>query len=566
MLNKLVIKNFALIDNVEIIFTEGLNVLSGETGSGKSIILDALSFVLGSKADKTLIRSGENECVVTAEFDLSNLDWKKEVYQELDYDEDDILIITRKFNIDGKTSIKINGNTANVSIIKKFTSYLIDIHNQIEHFSLLNNANQLALLDKFGGEILNKQKNAVKSILTEYKEIKKELLTLGGDENQRLIRLDVLNFQIDEIEKIDLKDGEEEKLLEIKDKIKYQQKILSALASIKFSISNEGGISDILSNSIREASSIANLSEDYQNIFERLSNIYSEIDDITSTSDNLIQSFDYSEYNYDEIDDRLDNIKKLKKKYGNNYIEICEFLDNAKIEREKLENFNETYEKLLIKEKELKTSLYSQCKLLREIRETTAKTLSKNILNELIELGMTNPSFEVKFNSIPPIEECNFNSIGFDDIEFMFSANLGQPLKPLSFVISGGEMSRFMLSIKAQTSKYSDISTFIFDEIDAGISGVVAKIVGEKLTKISKNIQVIAISHLPQIVAFADNNLLISKTVKNQNTYTNVKPLDEIGKIDEISRLIGSFSNNKTTIEHSKKIIQEANKFKNSIK
>lgn len=566
MLNKLLIKNFALIDNVEIIFKEGLNVLSGETGSGKSIILEALSFVLGSKADKTLIRSGENECVVTAEFDLSNLDWKSKVYAELDFEDDDILIITRKFNIEGKTSIKINGNTANVSIIKKFTSFLVDIHNQSEHFSLLNTTNQLALIDKFGGDKLQEQKNIVKNILTEYKEIKKELLELGGNENQRLIRLDVLNFQIDEIRKIDLKDGEEDKLLEIKEKLKYQEKILNALSSVKFSISNEGGIGDILSNSTREASYITNLSQDYQNIYERLSSVYSEIDDIASTCNDLIQSFDYNDYNYDEIENRLEDIKKLKKKYGNSYIEINNFLENAKTEKEKLENFNVLYEKLLTKEAELKSSLYTQYKTLREIREITAKSLSENILKELHELGMTNASFEVQFNSVPSINDCSFDTIGFDNIEFMFSANLGQPLKPLSYVISGGEMSRFMLAIKVQTSKYNEISTFVFDEIDAGISGVVAKIVGEKLVRISNNTQVIAISHLPQIVAFGDNNLLISKSVKNQNTFTDVVSLDKTGKIKEISRLIGSFSNNKTTNDHSINIIEEADKFKNKIK
>lgn len=565
MLNKILIKNFALIDNAEIIFTEGFNVLSGETGSGKSIILDALNFVLGAKADKTFIRSGENECVITAEFDLSNLTWAKSVYEDLDFDYDDTLIISRKFTIDGKSNIKINGNTANVSMIKKFTANLVDVHGQSEHFYLLSATNQLALLDKFGGDKLLAKKSKISEILDDYKNTIKEIDQLGGDENQRLIRLDILNYQINEIEKLNLREGEEEELAIIKERLKNQEKIVNALNSIKYSISGEGGIYDVLAGSERECINISSYGKEYQELSDRISNISAEIDDISSVADSLLQSFDYSEYDYNEIDSRLDDIKKIKKKYGDNYLEIIEFLDNAKNEKDKLENFSVLYEKLLANQDKLKKELYNEFTELRAMREEAAKVLSNSVLVELKELGMPNSKFEVSFSTIPTFEDCNFERVGFDTIEFTFSANLGEPLKPLSFVISGGEMSRFMLSIKVQTSKHNDISTFVFDEIDAGISGVVARVVAEKLVRISKNVQVIAISHLPQIVAYADNNLLISKTTDNVNTYTRIKTLDYNQKIKEISRLIGSFSNNKTADEHSVNIIEEANKFKAKI-
>lgn len=565
MLKKLTIKNFALIDYAEIIFTENFNVLSGETGAGKSIVLDSLNFVLGAKADKNQIRSLESECLVTAEFDLSSASWAEDLYNELDYDFDDTLIISRKFNVSGKNSIKINGNPANVSILKRFTSYLVDVHGQSEHFSLLSSSNQLALLDKFAGEKLFNLKKDIANILSDYKEVKSEIETLGGEESSRLIRLDVLTYQINEIEKADIKEGEEENLISIRDRLKYQEKIVNSLSSIKYSLSNEGGVSDITSGAVKEASYISGFGEEYSSLYDRLSSVYSEIDDIISSADSMLESFEYSEYNPEEIEDRLDLIKKIKKKYGDSFEEIITFLDNAIKEKDKLENFSILFEELLTKEKALKENLYSKYQELREIRLKTAKTLSNNVVVELKELGMKDAKFDVEFSNIPSFEECKFDGVGFDSIQFLFSANLGEPLRPLSTVISGGEMSRFMLALKVQTSKCNEISTFVFDEIDAGISGIVANTVGEKLCKISKNVQVICISHLPQIVAFGDNNLLINKVTENNNTFTRIKHLSIDGKIDEISRLIGGDANSKSAKDHSVSIIEKANLYKKSI-
>ncbi len=565
MLKKLIVKNFALIDRAEIIFTEGFNVLSGETGSGKSIVLESLNFVLGAKADKNLIRSGENECIVTAEFDLSSFSWAESIYNELDFEYDDTLIISRKFTNAGKSTIKINGNSANVTMLKKFTSYLVDVHGQSEHFSLLSTSKQLALLDNFGGVDLSLLKTDIAKILVDYKKVRDEISKLGGEESQRLIRLDVLSYQIDEIEKASLQEGEEEKLSLIKEKLKHQEKIVNALSSIKYSLSAEGGVSDVTSGAVKEASYVASFGEEYSNLYDRLTSVYSEVDDLISTAENLLESFDFCEYNQNEIEERLDLIKKLKKKYGNDYQEIMAFLDDAIKEKDKLENFSVLFEELIKKEKHLKETLYSKYKLLRKMREDTAKSLTDNVVLELKELGMQNASFSVEFSPIPTLEDCKYDSVGFDSIQFLFSANLGEPLKPLQSVISGGEMSRFMLAFKVQTAKYNDVSTFVFDEIDAGISGNVAKIVGEKLVKISKGVQVISISHLPQIVSFGDNNLLIYKTAEDGNSFTRIKELDKEGKILEISRLIGGDVSSKSAIEHSSAIIEQAERFKKTI-
>lgn len=566
MLEKLVIKNVALIDSAEINFESGLNVLSGETGSGKSVIIESLNFVLGAKADKTLIRSGENECFVRAEFNVSNLNYLKEIFDELDLEYEELLVISRKFNLDGKNTIKVNGCAVTVSMLKKVTASLVDVHGQSEHFYLLKTANQLNLIDRFCDEKVSILKEKIAVIYKQLKDVINSINSLGGDESQRLMRLDVLNYQIAEIENCDLKNGEEEELLETKRKLIHQEKIATALNIIKSTISDENGVSDLLNNVARASSSISEFGSDFLELSERISSVYSEIDDISEQANSLIGDIDISDYNLDFIEDRLEFIKSLKKKYGNTVDDIFTYLENAKCERDNLENFNVIAENLLKNKEKLQKELYDLYIALSAERKTCANIFSKNVLSELKELGMSKADFSIEFNELPSINECEFNSAnGIDQIEFKFSANLGEPLKPLSSVISGGEMSRFMLAIKTQTAKFNDISTFIFDEIDAGISGVVAKIVAEKFAKISKNVQIIAITHLPQISSMADNNLLIKKTETNDKTFTSVKQLTPDEKVNEITRLIGGEIGSETAIIHAKELIETATKFKKSL-
>ncbi len=566
MLKTLTIKNIALIDSVQIDFTNGLNVLSGETGAGKSVIIESLNFVLGAKSDKSYIRSGENECFAKAEFDISENSAVKSVLNEFDIEFDDSLILSRKLTVDGKNTVKINGESATVGMLKRLTTHLVDVHGQSEHFYLLKSSNQLSLLDKFCGDEVFALKKDIETKYTQYKCICSSLDDLGGDESQRLVRLDILNYQINEIERCDLKDGEEDELKEIKEKLLHQEKILNALSVIKGVIKDEGGVSDVFGNAARAISSIANIDATYQALNERIDAVYAELDDIGDTASDMLNDLDFGQYDADSIEDRLETIKSLKKKYGNGYSEIQNFLKNAVEEKEKLENFNETAQKLLDDKKRLENVLYIDYCTLSNLRRNGAQKFTTNVLNELCELGMNKATFSVEFNDIVSQEECEFNSSnGFDKTEFMFSANLGEPLKSLSSVISGGEMSRFMLAIKAQTAKYNDISTFIFDEIDAGISGAVAKVVGEKFVKIAKDVQIIAISHLPQISVMADNNLLIVKREDGQKTFTTVNCLSAEQKINEIIRLVGGDINSESAKNHAVELIDSANKFKKSI-
>ena len=567
MLNKLIIKNVALIDSAEIDFTEGLNVLSGETGSGKSVILESLNFALGAKADKTLISSGKDECFVSAEFDVSNNDEIQAVFDEFEFDREDILIITRKFTIDGKNVVKINGNSATVSMLKKFTVKLIDVHGQSEHFYLLKTSRQLELIDKLGGNKLNDIKQVVKNDYNSYKSIVNELDELGGDEHSRLIRLDIISYQINEIESCDLKENEELELLEVRSNLLNLEKISNALNSLKDAISSEGGVSDILGNAEKIVGGISRISEKYQKLYDKVSELYSELDDISYTASGFLDELDCGDYDLDKIETRLDEIKRIKKKYGSDYKEIYEFLEKIKVEKDNLEHFNERAECLLKEKNTICKRLYDSCKKLSDERRKTAEIFSKNVISELKELSINKAKFEVFFNEFPSFSEFEpISSNGVDYIEFMFSANLGEPLKPLSNVISGGEMSRFMLAIKTQVSKHNTISTFVFDEIDAGISGVVAKTVAEKFAVISKDTQIIAITHLPQISAMADNNLLISKSELSDKTCTLVKKLNSDEKVAEIIRLVGGTVNSESARRHAKELIVIANDYKHNIK
>jgi len=558
MISRISIKNFALIENTEIELSNGLNVLSGETGSGKSIILDALNFALGAKADKSIIRYGSNECVVSAEF--INLNSRvEEVLNELDIEFDDSVVIKRKFTIEGKSSIKINGETATVGMLKKITSKLVDVHGQSEHYYLLNESNQLEVLDKYCGEELVLLKEKLVEPIAKIKEINAKIKKLSDSTLDGARRTDILKFQIDEIEQADLKENEEENLLEIRKKVINAEKIISSLLEAKSCISNENSAIDLFSQAVKKLSQISDFSEDYSRIYELGENILSQLGELEGEiSDNLDQ-IDFSPEQADEIQNRLDLIRDIKKKYGKTLEEINSFKENAIIEYDNIINGGKTLEKLeneLSKEHSNLNKIYSS---ITNLRKEKSKVFTQNVTNELKSLSMKSANFSIELSE----DEEKLSLNGVDRAEFIFSANLGEPLKPMSKVISGGEMSRLMLALKCQTSALQEIPTYIFDEIDAGISGQVAQVVAEKLVDISKNKQIIAISHLPQIASMADSSYLIFKFEDETKTYSTITKLDEQGKLGEIIRLIGGDSNSESAKAHAKELLDRANAYKN---
>lgn len=564
MLAKLTIKNVALIERAEVEFTDGLNVLLGETGSGKSVILDSLNFVLGAKADKTMIRYGETECFVKAEFLVDeNADAVNEL-READIDSDGEIVISRRFSESGKSSIKVNGSTVTASMLRKITAKLVDLHGQSEHFFLLSEGNQLKTLDGVCGEPLQRKKDKLKELLSFYRADEKALAALGGNEEERERKIELLSFTIDEIKNAAWQEGEEEELLEKRGKINNLEKILSALKDAKSYFSTDGGACDAIRSALRSLNRVSSFGKEYEKLSDRLSDLSETAEDVASDLSDAIEEayFDENEANY--VENRLDEIRALKRKYGvNEQSEIVTLLQEKEEEYELLKGGAEKAE--LLKEQMTKRlkDVYAVCAAMTQERKRTAQDFCNRVCAQLKTLNILHASFSVAFKDYDESQAKFATENGLDDICFMFSANAGEPQKPLGKIISGGEMSRFMLAIKTQLSSLNGISTYVFDEIDAGISGKTAKIVGEKFADIAKQTQIIAVSHLAQIACMSDREFLIEKQETGGKTHTLIHVLDENGKKEEIVRLLGGEEGEKAALLHAEELLKKAQDYKN---
>lgn len=563
MLTNLKIHNIALIDDCEIDFESGLNVLSGETGAGKSVILDSINFLLGQKADKTMIQHGKTECSATCVFDISDCANVKSELDDLGLEaEDDIIIIKRTYNENGKGSIKVNGETVTATMLRKITSHLVDVHGQSEHFSLLKDSAQLELIDNFAsGEVVS-IKEEISKIIEKIKAVNEDLTILGGSDSERLKRLDLLEYSINEIENANLSEGEEEELLQKRKKLQNLEKIMSALNACYECLGGENGASDLLSTAYRQVSSLSNLAGEYEELADLIDSCVTQIQDINlKVSDCLDVDFDASEA--DIIERRIEDISRLKAKYGKSIGDIFSELERMKREFELISTSAEQAEKLKNKKAQLFESLNANYLKLTNARKAISAKISKLFEERLHELAMKNARFSIEFDKVSTGEYMSLN--GIDKVEFMFSANLGEPLKPLGKVISGGELSRLMLAIKSVASNQDGASTLIFDEIDSGISGTTASVVAENFARISRGKQIIAISHLPQIVAMSDKSMLIKKIEDNNSTKTKVYPLSDQEKTFEVVRLIGGEGSVYATT-HAKELIEKSNNFKIGLK
>ena len=565
MLSKLTIKNVALIDSAEIEFCAGLNVLSGETGAGKSVILDSVNFVLGAKADKTMIRYGETECMVKAEFSVPEESKAVRALREMDIDTDGDIIISRRFSESGKSSIKLNGNTVTVSMLRKVTDSLVDVHGQSEHFFLLKEVNQLRTLDGVIGEELIPRKERLAGLLSEMQKIEQQINLLGGDVKERGRRLDILKFQIDEIEAVGLKDGEEEELLAKRNKINNLEKIISAVHEATEALSGENGALDYIRSSKRAMSGISRLDEEYSAVCDRLESLSLEADDIAETLSEMGEDLYFDEDEARETENRLDEIASLKRKYGADKKEIDSYLKKSKEEYDLLSDCEGQYAILTEKSECVRKQIYEVCREITALRKKHGEAFCRRVTEELKTLNIRNAKFEIQFGDYALQDAASAGINGLDELCFLFSANAGEPLKPLGKIISGGEMSRFLLAIKTQLSNVNEISTYIFDEIDAGISGKTAKVVGEKFAKIAKNMQIIAVSHLAQIAAMSDREFLIEKREEDGKTHTYVRMLDEGEKTQEIVRLLGGESGEEFAVKHAEELVRQAKEYKAAI-
>ncbi len=565
MLSKLTIKNIALIEFAEISFSEGLNVLSGETGAGKSVILDSVNFVLGAKADRNMIRYGESECMVKAEFYLPETSKAITALREMDIDTDGDIIISRKFSENGKNSIKINGNTVTVSMLRQVTDSLVDVHGQSEHFFLLKESNQLKTLDSVVGDSLVPKKQALIKLLKQKRDVEERIALLGGDEKERGRRLDVLRFQIDEIESVAWQEGEEEELLAKRNKINNLEKIISAVQTAVSALSEERGVLDGLRIASRSISSISKLDNAYSNAYDKLEAVALDAEDISATLTELADELYFDENEAEETESRLDAIQSLKRKYGAVKKEVDEYYQKICAEYELLSDCEGQYALLTSEKSKTEGKIYELCQEITALRKTQGVAFCNRVIEELKTLNIPNAQFAITFKDYTQADVGRANSSGLDDICFTFSANAGEPMKALGKIISGGEMSRFMLAVKTQLSDVNEISTYIFDEIDAGISGKTAKVVGEKLARIAMNTQIIAVSHLAQIAVMSDSEFLIEKEELDGKTLTRINALGYEEQKSEIVRLLGGNSEDEYACKHAEELLKQAKAYKNSI-
>lgn len=562
MIKSLAITNIALIDKLEVEFGDKLNVLSGETGAGKSIIIDSVGFVLGDRADKSLIRYGTDFAVVEAVFENYETDSVNDCLDENGIDKEEILILRRKMTVDGKNECRINGRITTLATLRGLTALLVDIHGQHEHQSLLDSSTHLGLLDSLGGGKIDDVKAEVRRIHSSYVELKRELGAIGNQADRER-KLDVLSYQIAEIEKADVKEGEEEELLEKRKRIRNLEKILDALQSAKELL--DGYESTAVSSALKTTIATLNLISQYDNriegLNERLYDAREEVIDVAETVKDFLNELDYDKFSADEIESRLEIVRGMQRKYGGSYQSLTEFYEKAKEEYSILENSAERVEYLEKEISKTAKSLVSSAQKLTDIREKIAKSFEKSILSELKDLGMGGSTFKVGITSTNDPDD--ISETGADVVEFLISPNPGEPLKPLAKIISGGEMSRFMLALKNILADVDGIGTMIFDEIDTGISGNISAVVAEKMCNVSRKRQVIAVTHMPALASMADTHYLIAKSTENGKTHTHLDLLEN--NVEEIARLLGGKDYSTHAIPHAVEMQNWANEYKTSI-
>lgn len=567
MLASLHVKNIAVIKDISINFGNGLNIMTGETGAGKSIIIDSINFVLGDRADKNIIRSGEENAEVEAVFILNSFETiLSEILNNNGIDwNDGILIIRRTLNINGRGEIRVNGFSVTLSFLKSIVSYLLDVHSQHETQSLLNENNHLKILDAYAAETNSLNVVFLKK-LKEFKSLQQVIESFPQPldiEHQ----MDLLNFQINEIEESNFHDFEEESLIKERNVIQNSEKILSSLVNAISLLEGNDiiGIETIILNLLKEISFLNRFDYSYGSILDRLESILIEIRDIKNSLDDSLKNIDYDDNKLQSIEKRIEQIRMVKRKYGSDEESIKSFLLKSIERRNYLSNAEQNISEISSSMSSLKKELTEIGLKLHELRVSSSKSFVDNIVKQLNDLGMKNASFSVSVELLDDFINSNFLELslnGPDKIKFLISLNKGEPLKDLKRVASGGEMSRIMLAIKNITANLEGIDTLIFDEIDSGISGNAAKTVSQKLFNISIGRQVIVVTHLSQIAAMADLNYLIHKHVSGEETLTYVSQLDEEGVINELMRISGSNNSSKAGYLSSKELRDWATDYK----
>lgn len=560
MLLQLNIMNFALIEKLSIDFSNGFNVLSGETGAGKSILIDAINFVLGGKFNKNLIRVGEDKTVVEAVFSIENPK-TREVLEELEINDEGVVILTRESFSSGKTIAKVNNKTLLLSKVKQVSETIIDIHGQHENQNLLDSTKHINYVDSFGQDMIMDKLSEYERYYEKYLGIDRKIFSLQGNEGEREKKIDFLRFQIDEINAIKPKKGEDEELSKKFNLLSNGEKIKKALEKsyILLKENDESRISiiDSLMYVIRELKSIEKHFEEVKPIVTSIEEAYYNLDDNISIISDLKEDTDYDIGELEFINSRMYQLSSCKKKYGPTLDDVINYRDSIEEQYYELVNCGEIIEKLQKEKNLLKETLIKISDEIHEIRSEISSNLEKEIKKELDYVGLEKSVFKI---NVELMEE--LSAKGRDKVQFTISTNPGQPLQPLEEVVSGGELSRIMLALKTVFVDKDHIPSVIFDEVDTGISGRIAQRVGEKMVLISENHQVFCITHLPQIAALADANYLIEKSSTDVTTFTKVKKLNLEEVKHEVARIIGGSEVTVKTLENAQEMIEKANEIK----
>ena len=548
MLSLLHIENIAVIEQADISFDAGFNVLTGETGAGKSIVIDAISAILGERAYRDMIRTGTAKASVRAVFtDVPELPWFEE--NGVPYDPE--TVIHRDVHLDGKNVCRVNGSLVSVSILRKLGIQLINIHGQHDSASLFDEENHLTFLDDFA---------ANGALRTDYEEkfaavasLRREIDKLSMDEGEKLRRMETLRYQIEEISKADLQPGEDEELEARRKILQNAEKLSDAMdAAVEclYGGDETEGAASLMMSAERELSRLTRYTDSYVELQQRVADLMYQVQDVADAVRDARESLSYSPWELDEIETRLDTISKLRRKYGVTCQDILDYLEKARQELDRMEFSDDHLEYLKGKLKKAEKTAWDAANALRQNRKETAEKLSARILSELAQLDMPKVQFACRF------EETELTAKGADLVAFYMSANAGEALKPMSKVASGGELARIMLAMKNVLAEQDRVATLIFDEVDTGVSGRAALKVAQKLRSVAKTKQVLCVTHLPQMAALATTHFLIFKSERNGRTYTSVEPLDLEGRKRELARIIGGAKITETTLLSAEEMLR----------
>ena len=547
MLSLLHIENIAVIEQADISFDQGFNILTGETGAGKSIVIDAISAILGERAYRDMIRTGTNKASVRAVFTgVPQLPWFED--NGVEYDPE--TIIQREVYLDGKNVCRVNGNLVTVSILRKLGIQLINIHGQHDSAALFDEANHLTFLDAFADN--EELRLAYAGKYGEVAALRREIESLTMDEGEKLRRMETLKYQIAEIEKAELTAGEDEELEQRRKVLQNAEKLsdgISAASEALYGGEETDGAAALLAEAERELARLSRYTDAYSELHDKVADLMYQVKDAAEELLSARDDLSYSDGELDQIESRLDTIHKLRRKYGASCADILTYLQQAKKELDEIEFADDHLEKLNKKLLKAEKAAWDAAYALRDQRIAAAERLSARILTELAQLDMPRVQFSCEFT------ELALTANGADAVAFYMSANAGEALKPMSKVASGGELARIMLAMKNVLAEKDQVATLIFDEVDTGVSGRAAQRVAEKLKSVAKHKQVLCVTHLPQLAALADTHLLIAKAERDGRTYTTVTPLDIEGRKRELARIIGGANITETTLKSAEEML-----------